>query len=284
MIEHLTNSTTFRAAIIEDNEQAAQSLLQTLRQITPEVEVVGMADSVSTAIELLENTPIDIAFMDIELAPGTSFDVLKTLKERNKLDFQIIFVTAYSRIDYAMNAIYYSCMDYVTKPVEPHRLQEAINKAKDQYIRINMQQIDTLLSNLSIESQSDYELTLPLQKREFRVIKSSDIVWAEAADIICYFYMKNGEKITCYRNLGYFKQALENDKRFFKASNGSLVNLGYIRSYDLSTESRRIVMTNKQIIQASKRQITHLEEAIRGYKKDHSTKRRTLWEFFFGKK
>ena len=112
-------------AIIVDDEAPARSELRFLLGETGQVEVAAEAANVREAIEKLKDVGADIMFLDVEM-PGASglqlADALRTLRYPP----YIVFVTAYS--EHAVKAFEVNATDYLVKPVETERLQQAINK------------------------------------------------------------------------------------------------------------------------------------------------------------
>ena len=89
----------------------------------PSVEVVAVAENVSKAVEAIEKDRPELIFLDIQLGNETSFELLDQISLK---DLHIIFVTAYNQ--HAVKAFQFSAVDYILKPINPVRLQDAIQK------------------------------------------------------------------------------------------------------------------------------------------------------------
>ena len=111
---------TFRAIIVDDTEISRVTLRHDLVEYCPQVDVVGEADGVKTAIALIGSKKPDVVFLDIQMGDGTGFDLLTQLKE---IDFQIIFTTALD--SHGIKAIKFSALDYLLKPIDPDDLIKA---------------------------------------------------------------------------------------------------------------------------------------------------------------
>ena len=83
-----------KVAIIDDEPHGVESVRMFLNENYPSFEIMGDANSVKSAVELLSNANVDLVFMDIQLPDGSGFDILEQLTKRN---FNIIFVTAYNQ-------------------------------------------------------------------------------------------------------------------------------------------------------------------------------------------
>ena len=112
-------------AMIVDDEAPARSELRFLLEETGKVGSVIEAASVRTAIERLMENRVDVVFLDISM-PGTSGLQLAEALHKLKNPPAIVFVTAYS--DHAVEAFDVDAVDYLVKPVETARLEQALNK------------------------------------------------------------------------------------------------------------------------------------------------------------
>lgn len=108
--------------IIVDDERLARKELQSLLTKFPNVEVIAECDSVQTALVEIEKLKPDLVFLDINM-PGK--DGFALLEELNYIP-EIIFVTAYD--EYAIKAFEVNALDYLLKPIQSERLEDAINK------------------------------------------------------------------------------------------------------------------------------------------------------------
>lgn len=114
-----------RVIIIEDEELAAWGLLSKLPRVDPAIQVVATLDSVKSAVAWLENNAMpDLAFFDIQLADGLSFEIF----DRVEVTCPVIFTTAYDA--YALKAFKVNSVDYLLKPVSIEDLANAIAKLR----------------------------------------------------------------------------------------------------------------------------------------------------------
>ena len=114
-----------RSLIIEDEKIAAESLKMLLAEVEPEIEVVGVLQTVEDSVLFLQsNHDIDLVFADIHLADGSTFSIF----ERVEVKCPVIFTTAYD--EYAIKAFKVNSIDYLLKPIIKDDLQCAIKKFK----------------------------------------------------------------------------------------------------------------------------------------------------------
>lgn len=211
------------ALIVEDMPQAQEVLHAELTSHCPDVEVIGIADSVVQAAKMLRQIKPDILFLDILLGDGTGFDLLEIFPE---LTSRIIFVTASD--EYALRAFRFSAIDYLLKPVEPDQLKAAVQRAEKQLtsqeerlglLRDAIRQPDILPDRLSLHTQE-----------RILVVMIDDIIRCEADSNNTWFFMKGGEKVLVTRTLKQFDQMLEKH-HFIRVHQSHLLNLNYLQEY-----------------------------------------------------
>jgi two-component system, LytTR family, response regulator len=110
-----------RAAIIDD-EEPAREVLRQLLEAHSNVRVVGEADSVANAVILCRDLKPNLLFLDVQMEDGEGFDLLPKIDSLPA----IIFVTAFDR--FAMRAFEVNAVDYLLKPVDPHRLAHTLQR------------------------------------------------------------------------------------------------------------------------------------------------------------
>jgi len=113
-----------RAAIIVDDERLAR---RELRRMLEEahaatIRVVGEAESVRTAAELVRTCDADIVFLDVQLTGESGLDLLPLIDPT----VAVVFVTAFDQ--YAVRAFEVNALDYLLKPVAPARLARAVDR------------------------------------------------------------------------------------------------------------------------------------------------------------
>jgi two-component system LytT family response regulator len=110
-----------RAYIVDDERLAVQRLTRLLNA-TARIDVAGSTTDPEEALAYLRAHEVDVLFLDIQMPGLTGFDLLERL-ERPPV---VIFTTAFDR--YAIDAFAANSIDYLLKPIEPERLDRAIDK------------------------------------------------------------------------------------------------------------------------------------------------------------
>lgn len=111
--------------IVDDNQIARSTLKQLATQIT-EIDVVGECDNAMEAYNVLQQQPVDVVLLDIEMPGMSGLELTRNLGKNGPL---IIFTT--SKKDYAAEAFDLNVADFIVKPITPARFIQAIEKAKE---------------------------------------------------------------------------------------------------------------------------------------------------------
>lgn len=116
------NSTKLTAVIVDDEELARQGLNLRLQEIDS-VSVLAQCSNGKEAVTAVVELEPDVLFLDIEMPGMNGFELISEIQ--GDLMPMIIFVTAYDA--YAIEAFKVHAVDYLLKPVELDRLQEAVD-------------------------------------------------------------------------------------------------------------------------------------------------------------
>ena len=148
------------AIIVDDEEFARSSLYFLIQENCENVNIVGIAKSVSEARNLLNQQAIDLIFLDIAMPKENGFELIPAAQAANA---SVIFTTAYDQ--YAIKAIKANALDYLLKPIDIDELKLAVDKAK-KFINLNKtennrnESLKNLANDLT-ERTSIKKITLP---------------------------------------------------------------------------------------------------------------------------
>ncbi len=111
-------------ALIIDDERLARKELAGMLAKHEGITIVGEAANADEAEELIAKEHPDLLFLDINMPGRSGFELLESLESTP----QVIFVTAYD--EHALKAFAVNALDYLLKPIDPDRLDAALNKLK----------------------------------------------------------------------------------------------------------------------------------------------------------
>ena len=169
-----------RVLLIEDEKLAASRLQKLIEVALPQAVVEGPLPSVKKAVEWFSrNPPPALAFFDIQLADGLSFEIF----EQTKVECPLIFTTAYD--EYAIKAFKVNSIDYLLKPIQAPALAQAVEKFKA------MVQPKASFDPLMLEKVL---LQLNKQHKSRFVVKIGEQIHAVPVEDVLYFFSE--EKAT----------------------------------------------------------------------------------------
>ncbi len=234
-----------RVIIIDDEPDAVLSIELIITEYCTDVKIVGKAHSaIDGKNQIIEKKP-DFIFLDIDMPRGTGFDMLEMI---SKIDFDVIFVTAYS--DYAIKAFKYSAVDYILKPIDIDELINAVNKIKKRKNEKKSQNInyDILLSN--IKNKTLKTIAIP-NSAGIDFINICDIIRFKAEGSYTKIIIKNKDNILASRNLKEYQELLP-EHEFFRPHNSHLINLKHVKRY-VQKDGGYLEMSDDSIVPMSRR-------------------------------
>jgi len=212
--------------VIDDEVKARETILTMLSTYCPDVEVIGTAGSVNEGIKVLGKEKPDLVLLDIKMADGTGFDLLRKL---GKVDFLVIFITAFE--EFAIRAIKFSAIDYILKPLDPDELVNAVQKALGAIHKESMSvKLEALYENLDMINTTAKKIVLKTSD-SVHIINLKDIIRCESEKNYTHFYMVDEDKITVSKTLKEYNELLI-DFKFFRVHQSHLINLAHVKRYD----------------------------------------------------
>ncbi|WP_373496661.1 LytR/AlgR family response regulator transcription factor [Aquiflexum sp.] len=210
-----------RALVIDDERLARKELINLLSQYD-QVEIVGEANNVDDAKEKIEALSPDVVFLDIQMPEKTGFDLLEELDNVP----HVVFTTAYD--EYALKAFQVNALDYLLKPIEPKRLNEAIERL---FKKLNE------APERSSEGDAFLSKKLTLDDQVF--VKDGDRCWFVKLANVRLFesdgnYIKvyfDNNKPMIHKSLNALDERLD-EKSFFRASRKHIINLSWVEAIE----------------------------------------------------
>jgi two-component system LytT family response regulator len=194
--------------ILIDDERLARAKLRSMLNGHTEIQIVGEADSVRSAVELIERERPDVIFLDIQMPGETGFDLL----ERVDATFRIIFVTAFD--EYAIRAFEVNALDYLLKPVSPARLARSIE-------RLKTARVENETSSRPLEYDDHLFLSFDNRSRFLRV---SEIECILAAGAYSEVLTRAGQKAMVLKTLKEWEDRLP-EKQFMRIHRSTIINI-----------------------------------------------------------
>lgn len=242
----------FRTLLIEDERLAREELKSLLKDFM-EIEIVGEARNGSEALEMIKKLSPDLLFLDINMPEMNGFEMIKHLEEIP----QVIFVTAYD--EFALKAFDVNALDYLLKPVDPIRLQEAIKKLSNSEEEFNSHSDVFLASKdrtLTLEDKvfiKDGEKCWFIELRKIRMLES------DGNYVKVYF---DSSRPLLLRSLNSFEERLD-ARFFFRANRKFIINLQWISSIEnWFNGGLRVELMEGEKVEISRRQAIRFKEIM----------------------
>lgn len=232
--------------VIVENSRLARMELNLLIEAHPQIQVVGEADTVKHAVELIDALAPDLVFLDIQLPGGSGFDVLSRLKKVPV----IIFTTAFA--DYALESFEHNTIDYLLKPISPEKLNRAIQKA------------EVLMAKnhpVSLERKLDYSDKI--------FVKDRKVSWLIPIEEISMFESKgnytqvffNGNRLLYYKSLQQVFASIK-EGLFIRANRRQIVNVQLVRGILKNSDGRMLLkLYSGEDVSVSRRQMNTIKSS-----------------------
>lgn len=117
--------------LIVDDEPLIRAGIRADLQGVESVRVAGECGSVAEAVAMLRSTQVDVVLLDVQMADGTGFDVIRQIGPQRMP--AVVFVTAHDH--YAIHAFQVNAVDYLLKPFDDIRLKESIARVRERLSR-----------------------------------------------------------------------------------------------------------------------------------------------------
>ncbi len=164
--------------IIEDEHLAAEKLKSLVLEIAPETQILEVIDTIEDSIQwLMTHSHPDLILSDIHLADGLCFSIYAEVQVK----CPIIFTTAYEK--YAIQAFEVNSIDYLLKPIQKDRLEQALQKSSQM---MPLKNRDDLL-----EQVKSALISQPKQYKSRFLCKLGTTIKSIEASSIHYFYSQD---------------------------------------------------------------------------------------------
>jgi two-component system response regulator LytT len=217
-------------AVLVDDEQLARDELGYLLDQVGGVDVIGQAGNGVEALTTIDRLQPDVVFLDVQMPGLTGFEVARRMLD-NRVASHIIFVTAYDQ--HAIEAFEVNAVDYLLKPVDPARLEVAVDRARRRVATdrpidgVNSSDLERIVQ-LVAERQSRRERMAIKVGERFLLVQSEDIIYASLADEGISVVTSQHAGTSNYRTLDELHERLD-PTVFWRVHRSHLVNINKIK-------------------------------------------------------
>ena len=242
-----------QAVIVDDEISNIENLTIMLNKYCPKIVVAGTATSVDQGLTVIREINPSILFLDIQMPDKGGFDLLKSMVDP---DFEVIFVTAYDQ--YAIQAIKFSAIDYLLKPININELVNAVSRA---IINIEREKKNERLENLvhSISNKNQFRIAIPGNK-ETIFINPETILFCKSDNNYTIFYLQSNQKYVSSKPIFEYEELLS-AHGFIRCHQSYLVNNIFIKSW-IRVDGDRLLMEGGHEIPISRNNKEKVKQAI----------------------
>lgn len=245
-----------QAVIVDDEVSSIENLTSLINRYCPKVNVAGTATDVEQGLLIIREIVPAILFLDIQISGRSGFDLLKCVANP---EFEVIFVTAYDQ--YAIQAIRFSAIDYLLKPVNINELTNAVDRAiMNAEKRIQNERLKNLIRTIGNKNQ--LRIAIPGNKETF-FIKPEKILFCKSDNNYTIFYLKDNQKYTSSRPIFEYDELLGTEG-FIRCHQSYLVNSIFIKSW-IRVDGDRLLMEEGHEIPVSRNSKEMVKRSI-GFK------------------
>ena len=220
-----------RVIVVDDEQHARSELCFQLEQLD-EVEIVGQAGNGLEAIAAVDRFDPDLVFLDVQMPGLNGFEVARRLLDRGEAAPNVIFVTAYDQ--HAIAAFDVNAVDYLLKPVDAPRLEQALARARKRLgaerstatpvLNDQLERIVRLMSDREVRRE---QVAVKVGER-FMLVQADEIIFASLADESITIVTGQVTGTSNYRTLDDLQARLD-PAVFWRVHRSHLVNINKIK-------------------------------------------------------
>ncbi len=243
--------------MIIDDEQSSIDLLNWLiGQYCPDISVLKTARSVQEALPLIHSFQPDLVFLDIQMPHQSGFDLLSSIDNWN---FEVVFTTAYN--EFAIQAIRFSALDYLLKPVDEAELKKAVErfKAKRIYAPAGQVLFRNFIQNISQGNREKFKLALA-DASEVKYVQLEEIIRLQAESNYTHIFLKSAKVFVSAKTLKEYDELLHGH-HFLRVHKSHLINPLHVEGYD---KAGWLTMSDGSKVEVARRKREFLQQALSG--------------------
>jgi two-component system LytT family response regulator/two-component system response regulator LytT len=223
--------TPIKAIVVDDEQLARDELCYQLNQLG-EVEVLAQAGNGLEAIAAISRHDPDLVFLDVQMPGLTGFEVARRILAQDRPP-GVVFVTAYDQ--HAIEAFEVNAIDYLLKPVEASRLEQAVQRAKRRLSSdrpvpgepLN-DQLERIVKMMAAGRQDRRDQVAVKVGERFMLVRADEIIYASLADESITIVTGQVAGTSNYRTLDDLQARLDPDT-FWRVHRSHLVNINKIK-------------------------------------------------------
>ena len=217
-----------RVIVVDDEQLAREELCYQLGQLS-DIEVLAQAGNGIEALAAIERHQPDLVFLDVQMPGLTGFEVARQILEREPAS-GVVFVTAYDQ--HAIAAFDVNAIDYLLKPVEVSRLEQAVQRARGRLSSARPgeglnDQLERLVKIMAAREDRREQIAVKVGER-FLLVQAEEIIFASLIDESITIVTGQVAGASNYRTLDDLQARLD-PAVFWRVHRSHLVNINKIK-------------------------------------------------------
>jgi two-component system LytT family response regulator len=228
-------------ALVVDDEPLVRERLRTLLAAHADFEVVGERGNGPSALEAMGELNPQVVFLDIQMPGLSGLEVAETWRREGCLPV-IVFITAFDQ--FAVEAFRLNALDYVTKPIEPARFLETLDRVRESVKPQNRQALDQRLQALLDQHERQRAVRPHLVVRDhdrYLLVPTTEIHALEATGNYVCLHCQGVDHIL--RSTLSAVEAKLDPQRFLRTHRSWIVNLEQVREAQPWTKGSWVLIT-----------------------------------------
>jgi two-component system, LytTR family, response regulator len=215
-----------RTLIVEDEKLSGITLQNYLLDFCKDdIEIIGITPTVAEAVTIIRKEKPDLVFLDVLLADGSGFDILRQIKNPG---FRVIFTTGYDH--FALDALRFHAAHYLLKPISVDALIESVEMVQKEINEESDYRNIKALLHKTMERDEKFEELYIRHHKGFDVLKINEITHCQADGGCTFVFLSTGKKTISTKPLGHFEDLL-NNRNFIRVHHSYLVHRKYITGF-----------------------------------------------------
>jgi two-component system LytT family response regulator len=213
--------------LVVDDEPLVRERLCALLSAHPDVVVAGESEDGPSALEACRVLGPDVVFLDVQMPGLSGLEVAETWRSEGRLPV-VVFVTAFDQ--YAVEAFRLHALDYLTKPIDPERFAEALERVRERLGRQDRGGLDERLRALLEQHERRQAVRPHLVVREQERYLLVPTAGIHALEAVGNYVCLHGEKARhLLRATLAATEARLDPRRFLRVHRSWIVNLDHVR-------------------------------------------------------
>ncbi|RYF17704.1 MAG: response regulator [Flavobacteriales bacterium] len=222
--------------ILIDDEALARDIVKHYLKAFPEVEIVAECNDGFEGLKAITQHQPDLIFLDIQMPKISGFEMLELVEKRPA----VIFTTAFD--EYAIKAFEVNAVDYLLKPIEQSRFEQAIQKLPSKLAKGDDSQ--ELLETASLSPAQNNRVVVK-NAGVIKIIPVEAIHYLEADDDYVKLSTTEGNFLK-NKTMSFFEQTLD-ASQFIRIHRSYIINLAQVTKIELKEKDNYVVLLKSGI-------------------------------------